>query len=109
MPDGQQRPPKAVEGGRSAEMAHLLGLADERLLEGVRTLDHAVRVGVGALELAPPVDVHAVVELLRERAHLCALVQQVASQREGLILERVEVGDRRAQRKEFRAQELNRR
>ena len=50
---------------------HLLGLADQRLLQRVRPLDHRVGGGVRPLELAPAVDVHLLVELLRQRAHLC--------------------------------------
>ena len=48
----------------------------DALLEHLQLRREVLRLGVLALELAPPVHVHRIVELLREGAHLGALVQQ---------------------------------
>lgn len=71
---------------------HLLGLGDEALLQRLDLLNHLVRAGVAALELAPPVHVERVLQLLAERLDLGALLQQLAAQLVHLALEHVNVG-----------------
>ena len=83
---------------------HLLGLADQRLLQRVRPLDHRVGGGVRPLELAPAVDVHLLVELLRERAHLRALVEHLTVELERLVAEQVDVLDARLEDGELGAE-----
>ena len=52
---------------------HLLRLRDEPLLQRLYLLQHLVRARVSPLELAPPVGVVRVLELLRERLDLVSI------------------------------------
>eukprot|EP00964_Phaeocystis_antarctica_P122436 scaffold86114_cov74-Phaeocystis_antarctica.AAC.1 len=76
---------------------HLLALLDEPPLQHVDLLHELVRRRVGALELAPPVHVDRVLELLRQCAHLGPLLQQLALQLVDLVAKRLEVGRRAEQ------------
>ena len=57
---------------------HLLRLLDEPLLQRLDLLDHLVGAGVGALQLAPAVDVHGVLQLLLQGLAAGALPQELA-------------------------------
>mmetsp|Transcript_61106 Transcript_61106/g.167634 ORF Transcript_61106/g.167634 Transcript_61106/m.167634 type:complete len:266 (+) Transcript_61106:146-943(+) len=80
---------------------HLLRLFDEALLQHVDLLHELVGGWVGALELAPAVDVHRVLQLLGEGAHLGALLQQLALQLVDLIAECLHVRDGRLDAREL--------
>mmetsp|Transcript_7425 Transcript_7425/g.17646 ORF Transcript_7425/g.17646 Transcript_7425/m.17646 type:complete len:268 (-) Transcript_7425:290-1093(-) len=84
---------------------HLLRLFDEALLQHVDLLHELVGGWVGALELAPAVDVHRVLQLLGEGAHLGALLQQLALQLEALGAQRVVRRDGGFEGDQLRAQE----
>lgn len=74
---------------RRGEHAHLLCLPNKCFLKLMSPLDHIVPVRVGPLKLAPTMDIHLIVELFREGAHLGALLQHFSLQSESLGTQRV--------------------
>jgi len=66
-------------------------LFDETFLQGLDLLEELPGVGVGALQLPPPVVVERVFELLGEGLDLEAFVEELLVQGEGLFLEFVDL------------------
>jgi len=88
------------------QAAHLLRLCDEPLLQRLDLGQHLVGARVRALELAPAVGVVRVLELLRERAHLGPVLQQLALQRVDFSAQRLHIGAARVLDLELSAQRL---